>query len=446
VTLQDDFNDYLAANRTEAEANLAALATRFSRDEILQMQSGQTFLVAAAPLVLGAGDCSRLSTIAQEMCSLKTEMPHLLNGLDAILDDIRVPAALHPFIKAQIPYSVHISRCDFLRAPDGWYLIETNTGPGCDGLAVHEYNNRVAENPFLAKFLDVHSCDTEAPFDVLADTILERCEEMPIDANPTIAIADWQGEKRFDIEDSAVAAGYRRHGFSTITCHQREFSYTRGRLWCAGRPVDVVHRTFLLEQIAEDPASAIPVLEAAIDGAIVLVSSFFDDWARFKHSFALFHQAADAGLLPEHVAELVAQSIPRTWLLAEDGAAGPSEQETGPPDQLVIKPVMGHRGDGVVLGAAASRDAFERALAAARASGAAHIMQRFVASLPVRFPWLDHGTLTFADAQLHPGVFVIEGKMAGIFTRVMRGTRPQVINAGLGSHRGGVWCERTEPV
>lgn len=447
VTLQDDFNHYLATNRTEAEENLAALAARFSRDEIMQQGSDRQCLVTAAPLALGADDDSRLSTIAEAMCSLQTGVPGLLKGLDAILDDNREPAAVRPFIKAQIPHSVHISRCDFLRAPDGWHLIEINTGPGCDGITVHDYNDCVAENPFLAKFLDAHSCAVTSPLDVLADTVLKHCTALPIDTNPTVAIADWQGAvERYNVENSSIAERYLRHGLSTIICHQREFSYAHGRLWCAGRPVDVVHRLFLLEDIAKDPLSAIPVLEAAVNGSIVLVSSFYDEYAGQKHNFALFHQAADAGLLPERVAKLVTQSVPRTWRLTEGRPGYPGAEETDRADHLVIKPVIGHDSHGVVLGAAGSREGFERALAAARASGAPHIMQRFVASLPVRFPWFDDGALTFADGQLHPGVFVIEERAAGLSTRVMRGDRPQMITARLGAHRGGAWCERREPM
>jgi hypothetical protein len=446
VTLQDDFNHYLATNRTEASASLVAMAARFSRDEILHTGDFIEDFLTAAPLVLDAGEDSRLSTIAEAMCTLQTEVPNLLGGVNAILDDNRAPAALRPFIEAQVPYSVQISRCDFLPSPDGWQLIEINTGPGCDGLTVHEYNDCVAEDPFLVKFLDAHSCADTAPLDVLANTILERCATLPIDTNPTIAITDCQpGLENYKIENSAIAERYLRHGFSTIICEPGEFSYAQGRLWAAGRPVDVVHRIFLLEDIAEDPSPAIPVLEAAVNGSVVLVSSFFDEWTAGKHNFALFHQAADAGLLPEHTAGLVTQSVPRTWRLTEDGPGRPGE-EADRADRLVIKPVMGHSGHGVVLGAAGSRDAFERALAAARGSGAAHIVQRFVSALPARFPWLDHAALTFPDVQLHPGVFVIEGRVAGLFTRAMRGTRPQLINAANGTHRGGVWSERTEPV
>lgn len=446
VTLQGEFNSYLAVNRTEAEANLAALAARFTREEIMQYSVHLRHPVTAAPLVLSAEENSRMSSIAQTMCSLQGDLPHLLGGVDAILHDNRENAALRPFIKAQVPHSVHISRCDFLRAPDGWYLIEINTGPGCGGITVHEYNDCIADNPFLVKFLDAHSCAGAAPLDMLADTVLERCAELSIDTNPTVAITDWQGAlELYDIENSSIAERYTKHGFSPIICHQRELSYAHGRLWCAGRPVDVVHRLFLLEDIATDPSSAIPVLEAAVNGSVVLVSSFFDEWAAYKHNFALFHQAADAGLLADRVAKMVGQSVPRTWRLAEGGAERPGEEEGNGADHLVIKPVMGHDCNGVVLGAADGHDSFERALAAARASGAAHIMQRFIASLPLSFPWFEHEALTFADGQVHPGVFVIEGQSAGLSTRVVRGDRPQIISPTFGSHMGGVWCQPAEP-
>jgi hypothetical protein len=446
VTLQDEFNEYLALNRIEAESNLAALAARFSREEILQYGSNLRHPVTAVPLVLSAEENSRMSSVAQTMCSLQAKLPHLLGGVDAILNDNRENAALRPFIKAQVPYSVHVSRCDFLRASDGWYLIEINTGPGCGGITVHEYNDCIADNPFLVKFLDTHSCIGAAPLDALAGAVLGRCAELPIDANPTVAITDWQGAlELYEIENASIAARYRRHGFSTIICHQRELSYADGRLWCADRPVDVVHRLFLLEDIVRDPTSAIPVLEAAVNGSIVLVSSFFDEWAAYKHNFALFHQAADAGLLADSVAELVAQAVPRTWRIADGGAERPSEEETDSADHLVIKPVMGHEANGVVLGPAGSHDSFKRALATARASGAAHIMQRFVASLPLRFPWFEREALTFTDVQLHPGVFVVGERAVGLSTRVLRGDRPQIISPTFGSQLGGVWCQPAEP-
>lgn len=437
MTLQDELNHYLAANHTEAAASLASMAARFSRDAILQEGSVRRHLLTPVPLVLDAEDSGWLSAVARAMCDLQSDVPRLLGGLDSVLDDNREPAAVRPFIKAQIPYSVHISRCDFLRAPDGWYLTEINTGPGLSGITVGEYNDCISENEFLTKFFDAHSCAGTAPLDVLADTVLDRCAELSIDASPTVAIADWQGfVEHNDLENSRIAERYLAHGFSTIICHQREFSYAHGRLWCAGRPVDVVHRLFLLEDIPEDPASVVPVLEAAVNGSIVLVSSFADEWAAYKHNFALFHAAADGGLLPDHLADLVARSVPRTWRLMDD--TGPADSE--PADHLVIKPVMGSSGHGVTLGAATGGEDFQRALATARASAAAHVIQRLIPPSPVSFPWLAPDGLTFADSQLNPGVFVVEGHTAGLWTRVQRGRLPQIIGAEYGSHRGGVWC------
>lgn len=439
--------EHLTAGGGSTVDELHRLRSRLAFTGALRPNRQTQVPLLAVPLILDEADHNLLRRTSETLTTLLPDLPTLLFGdFDSGLRALGVPDPLLPFLRADIPLTVSLSRCDFLRGPDGWRISEINTGAGMGQLLVDDYNACVREQPSLAGFLRRHRLGAGSPMDSLARAAFERVADLPVVDGPTVAVVDWQGYgDEYLLEHRRIADGYRAHGFTAVVCHQRELRYERGRLWFGQQPVDVVHRFFLIEDLPEDPASAMPVLTAALDGAVVLASSFRDEWLANKASFAMMHEAAVRGLLEPQVADLVARMVPRTWLLTKDPdgwsrfAVRPEQVRSHRAEELVLKPIIGSLSAGVVLGARVPAESFWEAVDGAVSDVPTHVVQEFVAPDPIPFAWLDDDGLALSPAQPHPGVFVIDHRYEGVSTRMLRGTQPERCSTHYGASVGGVF-------
>lgn len=405
----------------------------------------------AVPFLLDAQDHALLADTAIGLCdALADATVGVFGGLEGAMRRLRVPPEMAPFLRAEIPHSVRLARCDFLHGRDGWRSGEINLTGGVGGLTVRDFDDAVRASPFLAGFLARHALGNDSPPHVLARTVREYCDSLGIE-HPAVALIDWQGyEVNHVREHGRIMDAYREHGFSTVICHHREVLYRDRRLWCRGQPVHVVHRAFLLEDLPADPDSALPVLSAAADGAVVLVSTFRDEWYAGKASFAALHEARARGLLPPETARAVAGMVPRTWLLVgeddqdagEEWTVSPRDLSARDPRELVLKPVIGSQGRGVVLGADTEPAAFRAAVDAAARDGLAHVVQEFIPPGPVPFPCLEDDSVGVIPQQVFAGVFLVDRRPAGMRGWMLPDDRPRALNFANGAIRGTIWSSR----
>jgi hypothetical protein len=435
--------DYLRAHGAAAVSELLEIGTE------LDMAVGHDHPPAAptaVPLLLDADEHTLLLHTTAVLAAALADLPGLLFGsLEAALQDLHVPSGIASFLREDIPLSVQLARSDFLHGEDGWHIGEINITGGVGGLTVGDYDDVVRRHPLLADFLAEHCLTSISPLPVLARAVRRRCAGLAIDGRPLVAIIDWQGYGADqETEQRKIADGYRQHGFDAVLCHHREVQYRDGRLWHENRPVHVVQRAFLLEDLPADPMSAAPVLEAAAAGAVVLVSPFRDEWLASKTSFVMLHEARARGLLDPQVAGIVARMVPATWLL-EDGSAGrgrfsvtPGELRTRRAEDLVLKPGIGSGGAGVLLGASTPPDVFWTSVQQAAREGS-YVVQDFVVPGPVPFPWVTDGELVISPVQPITGIFQVDGKYAGMVARMLRGTEPGMVGVMGGAFWGGAW-------
>jgi hypothetical protein len=403
----------------------------------------------AVPLVLDPEDHASLLSLATGLCdALEAATLGVFGGLEEAMRRLRVPPAVAPFVRAQIPRRLRLARCDFLHGPDGWHSGEINLNGGLGGMTVRDFDDVVRADPFLTGFIAEHGLANASPPHVLAAAVREYCDALALGENPTVAIIDWQGfETDHTREYEKITAAYREHGFGTMVGHHRQAVYRDGRLWCRDRPVDVVHRAFLLEDLPTDPDSALPVLQAAADGAVVLVPSFRDEWYASKAAFATLHEAHARGLLPPEAGRMVAEAVPRTWLLVGDDdeqagegwAVSPRELAGRDPRGLVLKPVIGSQGRGVVLGVETDPEDFRAAVDTALSGGSAHVVQEFITPGPIPFPLLGDDDFTVASQQVAAGVYLAGGRFAGMRGWMLPHERPAAFNSGNGVLLGSIW-------
>lgn len=437
--------DYLVASGPVASSVLQDLGDQL--DGALGLYS-RPAKPAALPFLVDEDDHALMRHGVDVLIAGLAALPELVFGnLETAMRELRVPQGVVPFLKEEIPLSVRLTRSDFLHGLDGWKLGEINLTAGVAGLIVGDYDDIVRRYSLVADFLTKRELTNVSPLGVLNRAVIERCEGLAIDDRPRVAIMDWQGlgdgEKA---QQERIAESFRAHGFDAVLCHHREVQYRDGRLWHDRRPIHVIHRAFLLEDVPIDPASAEPVLKAAADGAVVLISTFRDEWLASKAVFAVLHEARRRGLLDPETLEVVASLVPPTWLLVgeDTGHQGPwlglDEIRGRSPDELVLKPVVGSGTVGVVLGAAVLAEDFWSSAEQAAREARTHVVQDLIVPGPVLFPSLDEGRIVVSPWQPAVGMFHVDGKYAGMWVRKLPGATPATISTRHRAPWSGGWA------
>ncbi|WP_031509459.1 hypothetical protein [Streptomyces megasporus] len=440
MRLLDELNSRLRADEDAAVAALAEAQRELRAAAAMQPRPDEWIPLASVPVLLDREEVELLGEASRELTAAVRSDPAvaLYGDIDTALEELRTPAPLRPFVRAEIPHEVELSRSDFLLGSDGWQANEINICAGLGGLLVEDYDACFSRRP-LRDLLAAGGCRARTPMDLLARAVHRRCEKLAGgDGRPVLAVVDWEGYDVAYLRDHVrMAELFAARGFETVVCHHRELRYEHGRLRLRGRPVDVVHREFLLEDMPQDPDSARPVLDAAVDGAVVLTTGFRAEWQAQKVTFGLLHQAARRGLLSPAAAELVRRRIPETWLLTPEALAD-GEAAFGAHTDLVLKPSIGSLSQGVRLGADMDEGEFRSALrAAAENLDAPHVLQRLIPPGTVPFPHLNDArdALSFPATQVSIGFFVVDGEPAGAWSKVCPRSVPTIIH----HHNGGQW-------
>jgi hypothetical protein len=217
-----------------------------------------------------------------------------------------------------------------------------------------------------------------------------------------------------------------------------------GRTCLRDRAVDVVFRQFMVEDIADDDASAAllePLLSAAEAGEVRLFTPLDAELYGSKSALALLSEAQSDQRLDVLARGAIGRLIPWTRIVRAgtttlpDGTTGELfDYAIARRDELAIKPSFGHGGDGMVAGWAPEmtdaqwRDRLDAALSEP------YVIQRRVRPVPEQFP--------AADGMLEPwtvtwGVFTLACGYAGTLLRCAPHSDSNgAINHGTGARMG----------
>lgn len=415
-----------------AATALAHLQRELRAAAVMQLWSDRWMPLATAPVPLDPEDDEILAAAARQLTAalLRDPATALYGDAEAAFDALRTPKELRPFVRAEIPHEVVLSRSDFLLGPDGWQANEVNIGAGLGGLMVEDYDACVARQPLLEDFFTRHGYAARAPIDELARAVHRRCARLAGGTGrPLVAIVDWEGYDAIHRQQhERMAELLEARGFATVVCHHRQLRFEHGRLRVDGRPIDVVHREFMWEDLVEDPDSALPVLRAAEDGITVLTTGFRAEWQGQKLMFGVLHQALRRSLLSAADAAAARRHVPETWPLTPELLA---DGTLPPPEELVLKPSIGSMSQGVRLGADTTPEEFRQLLRSAAAQpDAPHVAQRLIPPTTVPFPHLNaaQDAVRWPESQISVGAFVVDGETAGAWAKVCPRSAPTVMN------------------
>ena len=271
---------------------------------------------------------------------------------------------------------------------------------------------------------------------VLLDTLVDLLSRAGLPAgDPRVAILQFNGAA--NRESQEMVALLRAAGMFAAVADPRELQLKDGRAWLGGDQVDVcwnkVNTVGWRSAVESDPDLVARWTAALRDAAFVHVNPFGARYvAESKFTLALPRQPAFADLFSPQEHELLDRLLPWARRLsadavAADGRSSLLEEVTERPGDYVIKEPYDIRGDGVTIGRAVGRHAWEAAVARALASEL--VIQRYVA--PATYPvFRAGGNPPVIAMPVSFDTFVMDGRVRGFGSKASLNARLNVFQGG----------------
>jgi uncharacterized circularly permuted ATP-grasp superfamily protein len=267
------------------------------------------------------------------------------------------------------------------------------------------------------------------------DAMLRAFADWRSGERPAIAIVDWTGLPTAT-EFELFGAFFESKGVPAVICDPRELELRRGRLYAAGRHVNLVYRRVLTSELLARRDEVRSLFEAYVEGAACVVNTFRAKLLHKKMSLALLSDERWAGLYTPEQRAAIERHVPWTRRVS-DG----SSTHGGRPlrdllahcaahrAELVLKPNDEYGGKGVVLGWTVGQSEWEQALEVAATQS--YVVQEAVEVPRQPFPVAVDG-VRMLDLAIDLDPYLFDGRPRGCLTRLSSSALLNV-TAGAGS-------------
>jgi hypothetical protein len=419
-----------------AGADLQELARRSRTDPALQSVLAAPLLLR--PMFLSAAEREQLEGDLGALQQLLLSLPERLYDGDVaqMCADLGFsPVQTMAIEETWRDTDVLLARADLIRGADGFRVIEYNLHSSLGGIDSGPWHQQFRELDSFASFATEHELTFVDPMDGVAGMLRSAARDRGLGGFPSLAIVDWptsyaQLVPRLD----RLARLFARRGFDAFHCHAGELQLRGERLFAHGRPVDVLYRVFLVEDVVQDPALLMPVLAAHDAGSVVLAMSFVAELAGNKGCLALLADPRHAAAFTDTERDLVRRLVPPTrWV--RDTLRADLIARRG---RLVLKPAGGYSAHGVTVGASAEPPDWIRAVDDAVAAGG-YVVQDRVDAVPELVPTAE-GEQAAMDTNW--GVFLAGNRYNGAMIRAVPASDHQVITTSTGAAIGACFVQR----
>ena len=380
------------------------------------------------PFFLSPEDEQRVRIIAETVAELGERVAsaaltdkQLLEQLHLRPEEERL-ARLHP----EYGRACTASRLDAFLLPDSLKFAEYN-GESPAGAGYAETLAEIfRELPVMASFQKRWDAHTYP----LSSKLLESLVAAYVDwggssRKPQVAIVDWQSvptRSEFEI----LRDRFERLGVPTLVADPRELEFDGKTLTAEGKPIDLVYRRVLMNDIISRPAECSALVKAYEANAVCVANSFRCKIPHVKAFFAVLTDERNGALFSHAERQLIRLHIPWTRVVADVKTAHFGNtvellafirKNRG---NLVLKPSDEYGGSGVTLGWETSEAAWDAAIAnALSARDGVWIVQE---RIPVRreiFPYISqNGQVDYRDMLVDFAPYLFRGRLCGFLTRL----------------------------
>jgi hypothetical protein len=249
-------------------------------------------------------------------------------------------------------------RADLYHDGTAFKLLETNLGSEAGGWALaSEISRATMEVAGFADFARRHRLGYVHPVRAVAEALRRFGEPVAAGRDPVVAMLEWRdGLKDYGELALNFQAALRSAGLDILVAEIGDVHERDGALHLGDTKIDVVYRTFVPDQIAEEPGGwdlVAPLRRAYRAGGTLLWTPFSSNMFANKAGMALLSDPARRRAFGEDECRLIDRILPWTRLLdAEVLANDPDlvDECLARREELVLKVNARGGGVGVVVG------------------------------------------------------------------------------------------------
>jgi hypothetical protein len=324
-------------------------------------------------------------------------------------------------------------------------------GSALAGMDNADMNRALLEHPVLAEFAQAHDLDY---VDTMRAQVNNYYAETGFSrqSRPMLALTDWPSSyKTLEPYMRHYAGRVQQLGLDDNPCQISDLEFRDGRVWLGERPVDIIDRLFMIEDLLESPAAPTlmdPVLDAAARDEVKIYTPLDSAVFASKGALAMLSDEENRSLFePEELASLDrilpwTRMVRRGQVTKEDGRrVDLLDYALTHRHDLALKPTLMHGGGGVLLGwrADTTPQAWEEQVRAAL--DGPYVLQRRIRPVPELFPGENGRPVPWIVCW---GAFTTSEGYGGIFARASTvESNVEVINLGTGAYVGS--CLHTTP-
>jgi hypothetical protein len=267
-----------------------------------------------------------------------------------------------------------LSRADLYLDETGFKVMELNMSAALGGIDSGGLIRAMLAQPFMADFVAEHNLGYTDTMVEVAQTLLTECDVAP-GTRPVVAFCDWPASYPLLEEQlHKNAASLTKLGMDAFACHVGQLRVDDDfQVWLGDKHVDVIYRLFLIEDLLDPagPGLIEPVLSAAERGNVRIFSPMDAELYGSKGALALLSDEANRGVFDERELECLDRILPWTRMVrpgpvtVDGGRVLLEDYAISAREELILKPVMLHGGQGVTPGWQTEPDGWARLIEAA---------------------------------------------------------------------------------
>jgi hypothetical protein len=393
------------------------------------------------PLFVTEEDEARIRQLAETVATLGERVveaalgprPELLAEL-GLRDEERRLVAIDPGYRR----ASTASRLDAFLLPDSLQAAEYNAESPA-GLGYTEVLAEVFGGlPVMARFREQFEVQAYSLTKQLLGALLASYRDWGGRADtPQIAIVDWRDVPTWS-EFEILEERFTALGVPTLVCPPQDLEYDGRTLHAQGRPIDLVYRRVLINDILERPAECAALLHAYADRAVCVANTFRCKIPHKKAFFAVLTDERFARLLSEGERAAIRGHVPWTRVVGETRTTRDGQSLDlvpfirGHRPELVMKPNDEYGGAGVTLGWETSESAWDARLQEALAAPpGTWVVQEKIAVRREVFPFFPGGRdAVMKDMLVDMAPYLFRGRLAGFLTRLSASGLANVTSGG----------------
>jgi Glutathionylspermidine synthase preATP-grasp len=397
--------------------------------------NGRTIPFVLMPHFVSPGQVRRVRRAVECLSGVLNRFCEAYPEDDRLREELALPDLEDALIRIDPGYAdpLRICRLDaFLSGYDVKFLefnADSPAGIGYTDVLYEGLRSRIRLPRVEAEFDTAYEPMLPLLVETLLDAYRQRRADRPdLPEQPVLALVDVPGSPSVP-EFRIVCEAASRTGIEALHATTDELEYDGSVLRAGGRPVHLVYRRVLIDDLEEGDLTA-----AARDGSVCVVNPARARVANNKKLFALLDDPRFSHLVTPREAEVIAATIPWTRVLRPgrvtyghwvvDLLDFVSDNRS----RLVLKPASEYGGHGVALGIETEQAEWD-GIIERHAELGDFIVQEYVPVPEEMFPTVEDGHVQMRLKRFNINPFGIGGRYAGMITRI---SDRAVINVSAG--------------